>query len=285
MQINYDFPWYLQNSEGFMALYTGLFNTAQTISPITFLNCLNVDHAEYPQQIKTVAMLYGLRGDWVGIEDALIYDINNWSGGLSNGITFTPAKISISTSDFEAFVTAHLQPDQTGPVTQGLMYFVTDGVESAWNFMGRNSVGALICVYSDYQSAFEAAGFTFTGPFENEEQVTFVAAPSTDYEQNYWSGRLVDTLDLLTNYIKAKIQIRNKNLTLQSLKQFFAVCLAHRNFNPNTAISVTESTLHFDLTVAVDVDILNDMVTLLSVDPWPFGKPTGISYSINYVQE
>ena len=187
MQINYDFPWYLQNSEGFMSLYNGLYNTATTISPITFLNCLDLDNAEFPQQIKTVAMLYGLRGDWVGIEDALIYDINNWS--------------------------------------------------------------------------------------------------VDEVEENYWSGRVGDSLDLLKNYIKAKVQIRNKNLTLEALKDFFAVCLAHRNFDPETAISVTESTLHFDLTVVVGNEILNDMVTLLSVDPWPFGKPTGISYSINYVQE
>lgn len=187
MQINYDFPWYLQNSEGFMTLYTGLFDTAKTISPITFLDCFDIDNVEYPQQIKTIAMLYGLRGDWVGIEDALIYNINEWS--------------------------------------------VEDQVE------------------------------------------------------NYWSGKPADSLVLLKNYIKAKVQIRNKNLTLQSLKQFFTTCLAHRNFNPSTDISVTESTLHFDLTVSVDTEVLNDMVTLLSVDPWPFGKPTGISYSINYVQQ
>ena len=187
MQINYDFPWYLQNSEGFMALYTGLYNTATTISPITLLDALDIDNVLYPNQLKFVATLYGLRGDWVGIEQALIYDVNKWS---------------------------------------------VDGVE-----------------------------------------------------ENYWSGMPSDSADLLKNYIKAKVQIRNKNLSLQALKDFFAVCLAHREFNPDTNIEVTESTMHFDLTITVSADVLNDMVTLLSVDPYPFGKPTGISYTITYVQE
>ena len=189
MKINYDFPWYLQNSEGFMALYTGLYDVATNISPISLLSALDIDHTTTPEQLKLIATLYGLRGDFVAIQDALIYNIKKWSSDEEGG------------------------------------------------------------------------------------------------EENYWSGRMTETTDLLVNYIKAKVQIRNKNLTLQTLKQFFEVCLAHRDFNPSTDISVAESTLHFDLTVSVDGDILNDMVTLLSVDPYPFGKPTGISYSINYVQE
>lgn len=187
MRINYDFPWYLQNSEGFMTLYTGLYNVATSISPISLLSALDIDNAAFPAQLKLVATLYGLRADWVSIEQALIYNVNKWS---------------------------------------------VDGVE-----------------------------------------------------ENYWSGLPSESQALLKNYIKAKVQIRNKNLTLQTLKEFFGVCLAHRDFNPATAISVTESTMHFDLTVTVDSEVLEDMVTLLSVDPYPFGKPTGISYSINYVQQ
>jgi hypothetical protein len=187
MQINYDFPWYLQNSEGFMTLYEGLYNTAVTISPISLLAALDIEHATTAMQLKFVATLYGLRSDWVGIEQALIYNVNNWS---------------------------------------------VDGVE-----------------------------------------------------ENYWSGLPADTFDLLKNYIKAKVQMRNKNLTLQNIKNFFAVCLAHREFDPDTAISVAESLMHFDLTVTLDEGTLGDMVTLLSIDPYPFGKPTGISYTINYILE
>ena len=190
MQINYDFPWYLQNSDGFMALYEGLYNVSTHISPISLLDALDIDNATTLKQLRFIATLYGLRSDWVGIEQALIYDVNKWS-----------------------------------------------------------------------------------------------APEAQDGEENYWSGLPTDTFDLLKNYIKAKVQIRNKNLTLQNIKDFFTMCLAHRSFDAGTGISVTESLMHFDLTVTLDGDTLSDMVTLLSVDPYPFGKPTGISYSINYVLE
>ena len=380
MQINYDFPWYLQNSEEFMAMYTGLFNVATTISPISFLSCLDVDHAEYPQQIKTIAMLYGLRGDWVGIEDALIYDVKKWSvggshdlpsgyrellyvtaagsqyidtnltitqdheirskfkpttnskylyGALSNGNTASVSAYIQTTGGYWRFgdtgiskvvslnsihtsiqnvssVTVDDAPsaystidDFETPVSLvvGTAHTAT-GTYSATGFVGDiygvsvyNGDTAVIDLVPCRRTSDDSIGFYDTVSdhfFENIGSGDFVAGPNypgDDGEVNYWSGKLADTLDLLTNYIKAKVQIRNKNLTLQSLKQFFAVCLAHRNFDPDTAISVTESTLHFDLEVAVDEGVLNDMVTLLSVDPWPFGKPTGISYSINYVQQ
>ena len=380
MQINYDFPWYLQNSEGFMTMYTGLFNVATTISPISFLSCLDVDHAEYPQQIKTIAMLYGLRGDWVGIEDALIYDVKKWSVGGSHdlpsgyrellyiqasGTQYIDTLLTI-TQDHE--IRSKFEPTTSnkylyGALSTGNIATVSAYLSSSggnWRFGSatasksvplntihtaiQNSTGVtlddVLTQYSDVtdfetpvsfvvgtshnaNGDYGTSGFIgniygvsiYNGTtlvmdlvpcrrtsddaigmydtvsdhfFENLGADPFVAGPNypgDDGEVNYWSGKLADTLDLLTNYIKAKVQIRNKNLTLQSLKQFFAVCLAHRNFDPDTAISVTESTLHFDLEVAVDEGVLNDMVTLLSVDPWPFGKPTGISYSINYVQQ
>jgi len=379
MQINYDFPWYLQNSEGFMTMYTGLFNVATTISPISFLSCLDVDHAEYPQQIKTIAMLYGLRGDWVGIEDALIYDVKRWSvggshdlpsgyrellyvtaagsqyidtgltitqeheirskfkpttnsylyGALSNGNTASVSAFIQSSGGYWRFgntgVTKAVSLNSIHTSTQNVSSVTIDGAPSAYStiddfetpvslvvgtahtatgtysatgFVGDiygvsvyNGDTAVIDLVPCRRTSDDSIGFYDTVSdrfFENIGSGDFVAGPNypgDDGEVNYWSGKLADTLDLLTNYIKAKVQIRNKNLTLQSLKQFFAVCLAHRNFDPDTAISVTESTLHFDLEVAVDEGVLNDMVTLLSVDPWPFGKPTGISYSINYVQQ
>ena len=150
--------------------------------------------------------------------------------------------------------------------------------------------GNLIANYVPATNANNEVGFydTVTGVLKTASSGTFVAGPVTprgDFEENYWSGRATETTALLVNYIKAKVQIRNKNLTLQTLKDFFAICLAHREFNPGTDIEVTESTMHFDLTITVSADVLNDMVTLLSVDPYPFGKPTGISYTITYVQE
>ena len=187
MKINYDFPWYLQNSEAFMTLYTGLYNVSSHISPLPFLECLKIDDIDLFSQLRALSWIYGLFGNLTSVEDALIYNVNNWS--------------------------------------------------------------------------------------------------VDEVEENYWSGRPVENLDLLRNYLKAKVQMRNKNLTLQSIKEFFGTCLEHREFDPSTDIAVTESLLHFDITVTVNQDILNDMASLYATDPYPFGKPVGISYSINYVQE
>lgn len=399
MKINYDFPWYLQNSEGFMALYTGLYDVATNISPISLLSALDIDHTTTPEQLKLIATLYGLRGDFVAIQDALIYNIKKWSlrgqdlpdgytqlsyiqssgtqyidtglnltqdntveieycyhetsasttSGRAFGARYTSAPrnafaLGTSTGKAESSTKTFAQLDDTSRasannITIGVWNtynvssngFYIDGVrqgaafpsdtfetpftvklfafEQASSSSGTPSIGCGIgrCrrfkVYqgdtliqdlvpcrreSDGEIGMYDLIATENNFVSNSGSGDFVAGP--DYpgdegERNYWSGRMTETTDLLVNYIKAKVQIRNKNLTLQTLKQFFEVCLAHRDFNPSTDISVDESTLHFDLTVSVDGDILNDMVTLLSVDPYPFGKPTGISYSINYVQE
>lgn len=391
MKINYDFPWYLQNSEGFMALYTGLYDVATNISPISLLTALDIDHTTTPEQLKLIATLYGLRGDFVAVQDALIYNIKKWSirdHGLPEGYT----ELEYIYSGGSPWIDTGIKPNQNTSVRCG--YYIPQGIAGnsvvfgctapasatqanngiirmlnpnrvGW---GGTQSGSLVTITSgvdvdvfydiyfnkneisindtivatttssgDWQSDYNmylfrrntsgSATFPFYGRIYyfkvwdgdtliqnlipcrresdgvvgmydlaatennfigNSGSGAFVAGP--DYpgaqgEINYWSGRMTETTDLLVNYIKAKVQIRNKNLTLQTLKQFFEVCLAHRDFNPSTDISVEESTLHFDLTVSVDGDILNDMVTLLSVDPYPFGKPTGISYSINYVQE
>lgn len=389
MKINYDFPWYLQNSEGFMALYTGLYDVATNISPISLLSALDIDHTTTPEQLKLIATLYGLRGDFVAIQDALIYNIKKWSvrgSDLPDGYT----QLMYLESTGTQYIDTGIKPNQDSSISAGYMLtgeisgnvFVMGCTNTAdsnrmnngftrmlspnrvgW---GGTTAGSLITIttptvantqynirfdgrvisindtvvatststdpwsanFNAYVFARNTAGTMssgFVGRFyyfrmydgdtlaldlipcrrESDGMVgmydivnnefherrgtgNFVAGPDFPGEfgeVNYWSGRMTETTELLVNYIKAKVQIRNKNLTLQTLKQFFEVCLAHRDFNPSTDISVEESTLHFDLTVSVDGDILNDMVTLLSVDPYPFGKPTGISYSINYVQE
>lgn len=379
MKINYDFPWYLQNSEGFMALYTGLYDVATNISPISLLSALDIDHPTTPEQLKLIATLYGLRGDFVAIQDALIYNIKKWSYDGNNlpeeyteleyiettGAQYINSGIPLNSQNSKVlmvFDATQSENNLFGARTSTTGRAFTFGVSSS-PFKWRIGYGSSTTNFTNYTpgkhtvvfdkntvsldyetiATFTQATFTTPQPcavggirstsgtgtyysnakiykfeiyenddlvmklvpaktdtevgmydtigqqfFTSETETPFVAGPESSYvntEINYWSGRMTETTDLLVNYIKAKVQIRNKNLTLQTLKQFFEVCLAHRDFNPSTDISVEESTLHFDLTVSVDGDILNDMVTLLSVDPYPFGKPTGISYSINYVQE
>ena len=62
MQINYDFPWYIQQSPAFMTLYEGLFDVCSNISPITFIDMLNLDN----------------------VEDALIYNVREWAPKTQN---------------------------------------------------------------------------------------------------------------------------------------------------------------------------------------------------------
>lgn len=294
MKINYDFPWYLQNSEGFMALYTGLYDVATNISPISLLSALDIDNTTTPEQLKLIATLYGLRGDFVAIQDALIYNIKKWSGrepvNILDGIT----PLIINDNTRWVYYSTQSHGGEGLVLNAGKTYTLSTSLDSAtvsfYNYdhpgdtslpSGTGSVSYTPA--SDIKCYFD---INSSETIPDETTVALIEGTNVDdYEENYWSGRTTETTDLLVNYIKAKVQIRNKNLTLQTLKQFFEVCLAHRDFNPSTDISVEESTLHFDLTVSVDGDILNDMVTLLSVDPYPFGKPTGISYSINYVQE
>lgn len=295
MRINYDFPWYLQNSEGFMTLYTGLYNVATTISPISLLSALDIDNAEFPAQLKLVATLYGLRADWVSIEQALIYNVNKWSGREPANILagITPLVISGPRTRW-VYYSTQSHGGEGLVLNAGKTYTLSTSLDGAtvsfYNYdapgdtslpTGTGSVSYTPA--SDIKCYFDISS---SGAIPDDTTVTLIEGTNVDdYEENYWSGMPSESQALLKNYIKAKVQIRNKNLTLQTLKEFFGVCLAHRDFNPATAISVTETTMHFDLTVTVDSEVLEDMVTLLSVDPYPFGKPTGISYSINYVQQ
>lgn len=294
MKINYDFPWYLQNSEGFMALYTGLYDVATNISPISLLTALDIDHTTTPEQLKLIATLYGLRGDFVAIQDALIYNIKKWSGRESSNLLGGIAPLIINDGTRWVYYSTQSAGGEGLVLDAGKTYTLSTSFAGAQVYFFNydnpgdtslpSGLGSVVYTPAEDIKCYFVVSSSTEIPVDTTVEL-IEGTGSDDYEVNYWSGRMTETTDLLVNYIKAKVQIRNKNLTLQTLKQFFEVCLAHRDFNPSTDISVDESTLHFDLTVSVDGDILNDMVTLLSVDPYPFGKPTGISYSINYVQE
>lgn len=294
MQINYDFPWYLQNSEGFMTLYEGLYNTAVPISPITLLTALDIEHTTTAMQLKFVATLYGLRSDWVGIEQALIYNVNKWSGREPVNILDGIAPLIISERKRWVYYSNQSHGGEGLVLNAGKTYTLSTSLESAtvsfYNYdypgdtsLPRGTGSVSYTPVSDIKCYFDISS---SETIPDETTVALIEGTNVDdYEENYWSGLPADTFDLLKNYIKAKVQMRNKNLTLQNIKNFFAVCLGHREFDPDTAISVDESLMHFDLTVTLDEGTLGDMVTLLSIDPYPFGKPTGISYTINYILE
>lgn len=84
MQINYDFPWYIQQSPAFMTLYEGLFDVCSSVSPITFIDMLNLDNVRQYSELLAAAQYYGVSNAWYGVEDALIYNVREWAPKTQN---------------------------------------------------------------------------------------------------------------------------------------------------------------------------------------------------------
>lgn len=78
MQINYSYPWYLQESSSFNQLYNGFYNVATNIS------CLGIgdffDYRTLPNGIPLyqLSRIWGVTGV-LGYYDGLVYDVDKWS--------------------------------------------------------------------------------------------------------------------------------------------------------------------------------------------------------------
>ena len=84
---NHNFPWYLQQSDVFVALYYGFFHIAEDASPLGIGNAFNIDEME-GEMLFRIGSYYGLYGN-PSFWDGLIYNTDNWSetklwtGGVS----------------------------------------------------------------------------------------------------------------------------------------------------------------------------------------------------------
>ena len=86
MELNQNYPWYLQTSQNFVTLYEGVFNVAKNY---TSLDAYKVFYpevmAEVPDRLgamyglKVYASLLQIPAEFSAIVDALIYDVENWS--------------------------------------------------------------------------------------------------------------------------------------------------------------------------------------------------------------
>lgn len=79
MQYNQNYPWYLQKSKNFTALYDGLYNAAKDITP------LDVYKFVYPSLsniagLLVLARIWRITGD-PRYSNALLYNMDEWSGG------------------------------------------------------------------------------------------------------------------------------------------------------------------------------------------------------------
>lgn len=87
MQLNQNYPWYLQTSPVFSTLYEEMFATARNFSPVDVYKAFypNVavetitDGASASYALKTYANLWQVPTEFSAIEGALIYDQGQWS--------------------------------------------------------------------------------------------------------------------------------------------------------------------------------------------------------------
>ena len=85
---NNNFPWYLQQSDSFVALYYGFFPIAEEASPLGIGDAFNINEME-GEMLFRIGSYYGLNGN-PSFWDGLIYNTDNWSetklwtGGVSS---------------------------------------------------------------------------------------------------------------------------------------------------------------------------------------------------------
>ena len=75
---NQNYPWYIQKSPGFVALYNGLFEVAKHISPLGIGDAFNIDKLPAGEALFTIGKMWGVTGNPSFI-DGLIYDVDSWS--------------------------------------------------------------------------------------------------------------------------------------------------------------------------------------------------------------
>lgn len=83
MFYNENYPWYLQSSPVFSKLYREIYDVAKDITPLDIWKLFYID--ELPlANVREHASLWGIKGGWYGIRDALIYNVESW-GNLETG--------------------------------------------------------------------------------------------------------------------------------------------------------------------------------------------------------
>lgn len=80
MKATYSYPWYLQSSPVFNALYTGFSNLAEEMSPLGMGDFFNYLALPAGEPIYALGKIWGLIGS-PGFYDGLTYDVDTWDGG------------------------------------------------------------------------------------------------------------------------------------------------------------------------------------------------------------
>ena len=78
MYNNQNYPWYIQKSAGFVALYNGLFNIVSGATPLGLGDAFNINKLPAGKPLFQVGKMWGLT-DNPSFFDGLIYDVDSWS--------------------------------------------------------------------------------------------------------------------------------------------------------------------------------------------------------------
>lgn len=78
MYNNQNYPWYMQKSPGFVALYNGLFEVIKNVSPLGIGDAFNIDKLPAGDALFTIGKMWGVT-DNPSFFDGLIYDVDSWS--------------------------------------------------------------------------------------------------------------------------------------------------------------------------------------------------------------
>lgn len=97
-----------------------------------------------------------------------------------------------------------------------------------------------------------------------------------------WTGELQDLqANLYRNFIKMKEYINGRNYTLTLIKEAFAILLDGYNY----ILTVDEGFMNFTINITAESEVLNILYNMGTYDPFFLGKPCGIKYTLNYVND
>lgn len=99
----------------------------------------------------------------------------------------------------------------------------------------------------------------------------------------FWSGSSSKDDDVFfSRYIQMKMGIFGKPFCLETIKKGFDLWLPD---GYECTVVEDNDNFHFDINLVVsDETLAAELYTALTVDPTPFGKPSGHSYQINVTQ-
>lgn len=97
----------------------------------------------------------------------------------TNTITFTPATMSVSGTDFMAFLASISTDEDYESVVKGT--FTYDLAGDLWRFVGKDAEDNTILTYQQYTQDFEDAGFTMPVDPQDGDVVEFVRTVSATY--------------------------------------------------------------------------------------------------------